>query len=44
MVDILVNVTGVVLMGAIIGWFWLSGNRPGKTSQRSGKTRSESHH
>ena len=31
MTDIIVNVAGVILMAAIIGWFWLS---DGQSSDR----------
>lgn len=31
MTDILVNIGGIVLMAAIVGWFWLSGNTARKS-------------
>ena len=35
MLDILVNIAGIALMGAIVWWFWLSD---------SGSTTKEHHH
>lgn len=31
MTDILVNAGGILLMVAIVGWFWLPGKRDGQT-------------
>ncbi|WP_282433946.1 hypothetical protein [Marinobacter caseinilyticus] len=39
--DILVNIGGVLLMAAIVGWFWFSGKR---TAKPSSPTQADHHH